>query len=68
MSNYTNWYDEMQGMKLARKVDKTATMELTSADWSVIILALQEAQTRPRKSAELAEMLAELIEVQSQEK
>ena len=44
---------------------KTATMELTSADWAVIILALQEAQTRPRKSAELAEALAELVEVQA---
>ena len=68
MSNYANWYDEMQAMKLAsRRVKKTATMELTSSDWSVIILALQEAQTRPRKSAELAEMLAELVEVQTQE-
>jgi hypothetical protein len=67
MSNYANWYDEIRGVKLARKVEKTATMELTSSDWSVIILALQEAQTRPRKSAELAEMLAELVEVQTQE-
>jgi hypothetical protein len=67
MSNYSNWYEEVQGMRLARKAAKTATMELTSADWSVIILALQEAQTRPRKSAELAEMLAELVEVQTQE-
>jgi hypothetical protein len=65
MSNYANWYDEVQGVKLARRDEKTATMELTSSDWSVIILALQEAQTRPRKSAELAEMLAELVEVQT---
>ena len=65
MSNYSNWYEEVQGMRLARKAAQTATMELTSADWSVIILALQEAQTRPRKSAELAEMLAELVEVQT---
>ena len=46
----------------------TATLELTSADWSVIILALQEAKTMPRGSKALAEILAELVEVQTQER
>jgi hypothetical protein len=52
-------------MKYTHK--NTATMELTSGDWSVIILALREAKTMPRGSAALAEMLAELVEVQTQE-
>lgn len=43
---------------------KTATMELTSLQWGMIVLALQEAQTMPKKSKELAEQLAELVEVQ----
>lgn len=43
---------------------RTATMELTSLEWKIIILALQEAKTMPKKSQELAESLAELTEVQ----
>lgn len=43
---------------------KTATMELTSLQWGMIILALQEAQTMPKKSKELADELAELVAVQ----
>lgn len=43
---------------------KTATMELTSLDWGTIILALQEAQTMPNRSRELADTLAELVAVQ----
>lgn len=47
---------------------KTATMELTSLQWGIIVLALQEAQTMPKKSAELAEEIAELTAVQIGEK
>lgn len=43
---------------------KTATLELSSLKWGMIILALQEAQTMPKKSKELADMLAELVAVQ----
>jgi len=43
---------------------KTATMELTSLQWGMIILALQEAKTMPKKSLELADELAELTEAQ----
>lgn len=43
---------------------KTATMELTSLEWAIIVLALQEAKTMPKKSQELAEQLAELTEAQ----
>lgn len=44
--------------------NKTATMELTSLEWGIIILALKEAQTMPKKSEELAETLRELVDVQ----
>ena len=53
---------------MTRTHKNTATLELTSSDWSVIILALREAKTMPRGSAALAEMLAELVEVQTQER
>jgi ABC-type anion transport system duplicated permease subunit len=39
-------------------------MELTSLQWGMIILALQEAKTMPKKSLELADELAELTEAQ----
>jgi len=50
---------------MPRDYNKTATMELTSLEWGTIILALQEAQTMPNRSSELAERLAELVAVQT---
>lgn len=58
-------------MRVANETDfianpsKTATMELTSLEWGIIILALKEAQTMPRRSKELAESLQELVNVQT---
>jgi hypothetical protein len=46
---------------------KSATLELSSLKWGLIILALNEAQTMPKKSKELAEMLSELVAVQTGE-
>ena len=46
-------------------VKQTATLELTSRQWRVIIIALNEAQTAPRASRALAEDIAELVEVQT---
>lgn len=50
---------------MTREHNKTATMELTSLEWGIIILALQEAQTMPKRSRELADTLAELVPVQT---
>jgi predicted phage gp36 major capsid-like protein len=45
-------------------VTQTATLELTTRQWRVIIIALNEAQTAPKASRALAEDIAELMEVQ----
>jgi hypothetical protein len=50
---------------MKRSHNKTATIELTKLEWGIIVLALQEARTMPRKSGELAESLAELVAVQT---
>jgi hypothetical protein len=46
------------------RIQETATLELTARQWRVIIIALNEAQTMPRSSRELAADIFELINVQ----
>jgi hypothetical protein len=51
--------------KITGKTVKTATLELTTFEWGIIQIALNEAQTMPNSSKQLSEEISELVAVQT---